>query len=103
MKNAMLLAAVAAALLAGCDSRNAQGSAQLISSWPASSPIPEVNDANCQIEAIKRIEDKAARETFAGLCARRSPTGGGIAPTKDPKNWLELIDQTTPKGQEAKP
>ena len=49
------------------------------------------------------IKDKATREAFAGKCAHRSRTGGGIATTKDPKNWLELIDQTNPKGQEAKP
>ncbi|ABM44407.1 MULTISPECIES: entry exclusion lipoprotein TrbK [Burkholderiales] len=91
MKKALLLAVLAAALLAGCDSK------------PTGSPMPEVNDANCQIEAIKRIEDRATRESFAGLCARRSPAGGGIAPTENPKNWLELIDKNTPKGQEAKP
>jgi entry exclusion lipoprotein TrbK len=62
-----------------------------------------VSDANCQLPRIMEIKDKATREAFAGKCARRSLTGGGIAPTKDPKNWLELIDQTTPKGQEAKP
>jgi entry exclusion lipoprotein TrbK len=63
--------------------------------------MPEVNDTNCQIEAIKKIEDRATREKFAGLCSRRSPASGGIAPTEKPMNWLELAD---PKDQkEAKP
>ena len=51
-------------------------------------------------EAIKKIEDRATREKFAGLCSRRSPAAGGIAPTEKPMNWLELAD---PKDQEAKP
>ena len=55
------------------------------------------------IEKIKKIEDKATRETFAGLCSRRSRTGGGIAPTEKPMNWLELADPKDSKGQEAKP
>ena len=88
MKKTMLLVGLTAALLAGCDNK------------PATMPMPEVNDTNCQIETIRKIEDKAARETFAGLCSRRSPTGGGIAPTEKPMNWLELAD---PKDQEAKP
>ena len=85
MKKTMLLVGLTAALLAGCDNK------------PATMPMPEVNDTNCQIETIRKIEDKAARETFAGLCSRRSPTGGGIAPTEKPMNWLELAD---PKDQE---
>ena len=31
----------------------------------------EVNDENCKFENIKKIEDKPAREEFAGLCFRR--------------------------------
>jgi entry exclusion lipoprotein TrbK len=87
----MLLAGLAAALLAGCDSK------------PATAPMPEVNDTNCQIETIKKIEDKATRETFAGLCSRRPPASGGIAPTEKPMNWLELTDPKDQKGQETKP
>ncbi|WP_366953655.1 entry exclusion lipoprotein TrbK [Pseudomonas aeruginosa] len=49
---------------------------------------------------MKKIEDRATREKFAGLCSRRSPAAGGIAPTEKPMNWLELAD---PKDQEAKP
>jgi len=79
MKKTMLFALVAA-LLAGCDNK------------PATPPMPEVNDTNCQIEAIKKIEDRAVRETFAGLCSRRTQAGGGIAPTVQPMNWLELAD-----------
>ncbi len=82
----MLLVGLTAALLAGCDNK------------PATMPMPEVNDTNCQIETIRRIEDKATRETFAGLCSRRSPTGGGIGPTEKPLNWLELIAPKDQKG-----
>ena len=89
MRKTMLLVGLTAALLAGCDNK------------PATMPMPEVNDTNCQIETIRKIEDKAARETFAGLCSRRSPTGGGIAPTEKPMNWLELADPKDQKG--AKP
>lgn len=91
MNKTMLLAGLAAALLAGCNSK------------PATPAMPEVNDTNCQIETIKKIEDKATRETFAGLCSRRPPAGGGIAPTKKPMNWLELADPKDQKGGEAKP
>lgn len=85
MNKTMLLAVFAAALLVGCDRK------------PATLAMPEVNDTNCQIEAIKKINDKPTRETFAGLCSRRPPAGGGIASTKKPMNWLELAD---PKGDE---
>lgn len=89
MKKTMLLTGLVAVLVAGCDNK------------PAIPPMPEVNDTNCQIEAIKRIEDRATREKFAGQCSRRSPAAGSIAPTEKPMNWLELAD---PKDQqEAKP
>lgn len=89
MKTTILLAGLVAVLATGCDNK------------PAIPPMPEVNDANCQIETIKKIEDRATRETFAGLCSRRSSAGRGIAPTENPMNWLELAD---PKDQqEAKP
>lgn len=89
MKKTMLLAGLVAVLVAGCDNK------------PAIPPMPEVNETNCQIEAIKKIEDRATREKFAGQCSRRSPAAGGIAPTGKPMNWLELAD---PKDQkEAKP
>jgi entry exclusion lipoprotein TrbK len=74
------LAVVLLALLAGCDNK------------PAVQTLPEVNDVNCQIEKIKQIKDKAARQEFAGQCSHRT---SGIAPTKNPKNWLEL---TRPDG-----
>ncbi len=63
---------------------------------PPAPTMPEVNDANCQMAEIMRIEDKATRETFAGLCSRRP--AGGIAPTEQPLNWLEL---TAPQEQES--
>jgi entry exclusion lipoprotein TrbK len=90
MKKTMLLAGlVVVVLVAGCDNK------------PAIPPMPEVNDTNCQIEAIKKIEDRATRENFAGLCSRRSTAAGGIALTEKPMNWLELAD---PKDQkEVKP
>lgn len=91
MQKTLLTAAVLAVLLAGCEKK------------PAAPVMPEVSDAHCQISKIMEIKDKATRETFAGKCAHRSPTGGGIAPTENPKNWLDLIDQTTPQRQEAKP
>lgn len=64
---------------------------------PPAPTMREVNDANCQMAEIMKIEDKAARETFAGLCSRR-PAGSGITPTEQPLNWLEL---TEPQDQES--
>lgn len=63
---------------------------------PPAPTMPEVNDANCQMAEIMKIQDQATRETFAGLCSRR-PAGSGIAPTEQPLNWLEL---TEPQDQE---
>lgn len=71
--------------IAGCDNT------------PPAPTMPEVNDTNCQMAEIMKIEDKATRETFAGLCSRR-PAGSGIAPTEQPLNWLEL---TGPQDQEG--
>jgi entry exclusion lipoprotein TrbK len=42
----------------------------------------EVNDENCKLENIKKIEDKHAREEFAGLCFRR----GTFVPSEK-KSW----------------
>ena len=91
MKKRMPTACLAMALLAGCDGRRPT---------PA---LPEINDVNCQLKSIKKIEDKTSRETFAGLCSRRSPTGGGITATEQPLNLLELADPKDLKGQGAKP
>ena len=89
MKKTILLIGLVIVMVAGCDNK------------PSIPLMPEVNDANCQFAAIKKIEDRATREKFAGLCSRRSPAGSGIAPTQKPMNWLELAD---PKNQkEAKP
>ncbi len=89
MKKTTLIVGLMVVLLAGCDNK------------PATSLMPEVNDRNCQLAAIKKIEERAIREKFAGLCSRRSPASSGIAPTEKPMNWLELAD---PKDQrEAKP
>lgn len=51
-------------------------------STPNAAAIPEVNDENCMTENIKKIEDKEAREAFAGLCIRR---GSFVASPK--KAW----------------
>lgn len=75
--NDLMIVAIVAALVVGCDNK------------PAKPTIQEVNDENCQIEVIKQIEDKETREQFAGRCSRRLV---GIAPTKKPKNWLELTN-----------
>ena len=75
--NVRMLAALVLALVAGCDSK------------PVTKAMPEANDENCLIESIKKIEDKAMREQFAGQCSQRPV---GIAPTEKPTNWLELID-----------
>jgi entry exclusion lipoprotein TrbK len=64
---------------------------------PPAPTMPDVNDANCQMAEIMKIQDKATRETFAGLCSRR-PASGGIAPIEQPLNWLEL---TAPHEQES--
>lgn len=33
--------------------------------------MPEVNEANCQIDKLKAMPDNALRQEFAGLCFRR--------------------------------
>jgi len=75
--NILMFAVLVTGLLDGCDTKTIPQA------------LPVVNDANCQIETIKKIEDRATREQFAGLCSRRSV---GIAPTEKPKNWLDLSD-----------
>jgi entry exclusion lipoprotein TrbK len=52
-------------------------------------PMPEVNDANCQVEKILMIKDEATRREFGGRCSRQPVS---IAPTEKPKNWLDLTD-----------
>lgn len=71
--------------VAGCDNT------------PPAPTMPAVNDGNCQMAEIMKIEDKATRETFAGLCSRR-PAGSGIAPTEQPLNWLELTEPQDREG-----
>lgn len=75
--NDLIIIVIVVTLVVGCDNE------------PAKQAIQEVNDENCQIEVIKQIEDKKTREQFAGRCSRRAV---GIAPTKKPKNWLELTN-----------
>ena len=101
MKKTLLIAALMAALLTGCEKQ---------SPLPVMSEVapvmPEVNAANCQRPKIMEIKDKATREAFAGKCARYShavATESRIERTPNPKNWLELIDQPLSKGQGASP
>jgi entry exclusion lipoprotein TrbK len=42
----------------------------------------EVNDENCKLENIKKIDDKRAKEEFAGLCFRR-----GTFVSSEKKSW----------------
>lgn len=70
--------AVALLALAGCDNK------------PVVQPLPEINDANCQVEKIKQIGNEASRQEFAGKCSRRT---SGTARTEHPKNWLEFSGQ----------
>lgn len=56
---------------------------------PPKPVMPKVNDMNCQMAVIMKIEDQDTREEFAGLCSRRSV--GSIEATEKPANWLELI------------
>ncbi|EGQ8546253.1 entry exclusion lipoprotein TrbK [Vibrio parahaemolyticus] len=76
-RKTLILVGLLTVLLSGCDS------------GPEGSELPEVNDANCRMEVINKIKDRAAREEFSGLCSRRSTV---IAPTENPKNWLDLTD-----------
>lgn len=59
-KRYIALAALAAAVLAGCDSA------------PQETVVPEATSENCTKEVIEGIKNKAAREEFAGKCLRLS-------------------------------
>lgn len=72
-KSTVLLTVLLVALVGGCDNKQ-----------PAQ--MPEVNAENCAPDRIQKIEDRPTREQFAGACSRRSV----IAPTENPKNWLEV-------------
>jgi entry exclusion lipoprotein TrbK len=72
--SAMALVILFIALISACSTETP--------STPNTAAIPEVNDENCMTENIKKIEDKEAREAFAGLCIRR---GSFVASPK--KAW----------------
>lgn len=63
---ALTVAALVAALVAGCDNE------------PAKQAIPEVNDENCKHENIAKIADKGMQQEFSSLCLRR---GGDFKPS----------------------
>ena len=71
----MAIATVLVALIYGCSNDEA-------TSTPAQTKTLEVNDENCLQENIKKIENKQAREEFAGLCIRR----GSFVPSPK-KSW----------------
>ena len=56
---AAIMAAALVALIVGCDNK------------PALQAMPEVNDKNCMLANIQKIEDKGIQQEFAGKCARR--------------------------------
>ena len=66
----LALAAALAALAARCDNK------------PALQAMPEVNDENCKLENIQKIEEKGMQQEFAGKCARR-----GTFKPSEPKKW----------------
>ena len=49
---------------------------------PALQAMPEVNDENCKLENIQKIEEKGMQQEFAGKCARR-----GTFKPSEPKKW----------------
>jgi entry exclusion lipoprotein TrbK len=66
----LALAALVAALVAGCDNK------------PALQAMPEVNDENCKPENIQKIEEKAHATRIRCACARR-----GTFKPSEPKKW----------------
>lgn len=75
---------MAACALAACGKGNqaeATASAPLMVG-PTQNAKREVNDVNCQFDALKQIEDKAEQQEFASKCQRR----GTFKPTVN-KSW----------------
>ncbi|HCH1007480.1 MULTISPECIES: entry exclusion lipoprotein TrbK [Pseudomonadota] len=64
-------AVILTALLAGCGDE----------------PMPEVNDVNCTISNIKKIENQETKKEFATKCLRRSSTGDGELKSSPKKEW----------------
>ncbi|KAI5912060.1 entry exclusion lipoprotein TrbK [Azoarcus sp. PA01] len=56
-------AALMGALVTGC--------APDASEEPKKEEMPVVNDENCKLENIKKIQDEKVRQAFADACARR--------------------------------
>jgi entry exclusion lipoprotein TrbK len=67
----LALAALMAALVAGCDNK------------PAKQAMPEVNDENCKPASIAKIEDKGMQQEFSSQCLRR----GGTFKPSEKKEW----------------
>lgn len=55
----LLIATILVAITSGCSNDEES---------PKQEVKLEVNDENCRLENIKKIENKSAREEFAGLC-----------------------------------
>ena len=69
----LLMASLLIAITSGCSNNEEP---------PKQNVKIDVNDENCKLENIKKIEDKRAREDFAGLCFRR----GTFVPSEK-KSW----------------
>lgn len=80
MKVIKILICAAEISLIGCDNQ------------AATQVMPEVNDSNCRIERIQKIDNKIMRENFASKCSRRTLIRGENSASSKPINWLELAD-----------
>ncbi|HCH1696707.1 TPA: entry exclusion lipoprotein TrbK [Vibrio parahaemolyticus] len=49
--------------------------------------MPEVNDVNCTVSSIKKIENKETQKEFATKCLHRSSVRDGEFKTSPKKEW----------------
>ncbi len=68
----LALAIAATVILGACSPR---------SETPPSDKLPEVNDANCRLEAIKALPERI-RQDFASVCFR-----AGTYTPSPPRHW----------------
>lgn len=66
----MIMMLALTAVASGCDNQ------------PALQAMPEVNNENCKLENIQRIDNKDTQKEFAGKCSRR-----GTFKPSEPKQW----------------